>query len=234
MGEGLELEGHTSRSFDAELSALQLRVVEAGSAAARLVAEAARAYVHWDGELAREVVVAREHVEASVQSIEDESLSLIARRQPVAADLRAIRALSRIAWECERAASAAARVGVAVVGQSGAVAQRPGPATARDVRQIARLAHEMLEQALHALDRLDPQEAAVVVGRDAELDREFAAGLRRLISRAMEDSRLISVALDSAFVLKSFERVGDHARNVSALVLGLSPPERQARHVDRG
>jgi phosphate transport system protein len=234
MGERLELEGHTSRSFDAELSVLQLRVIEAGSAAARLVAEAASAYVRWDGELARQVVEARERVAAAVQAIEDDSLSLIARRQPVAADLRAIRALSRIAWECERAASAAARVAVAVVGQPGVAAQRPGPATARDVRQIAWLAHEMLEQALRALDRLDPQQAGVVVGRDAELDREFAAGLRRLISRAMEDSRLISVALDSAFVLKSFERIGDHARNVSSLVIGLSPPARQARHVDRG
>jgi phosphate transport system protein len=222
MGGVPEIEGHTSRSFDAEMSALQLRVVEAGALAAHLVFEAAQAYVGWDAHRARDVVAGRELVESSVQAIEDDSLVLIARRQPVASDLRAIRALSRIAWECERAASAAARVGVAVVGQSGSAAQRPGPATARDARQIAKLAHELLERALRALDRLDPAEAGAVIVRDAELDAEFAAGLRRLISRAMEDSRLISVALDSAFVLKSFERIGDHARNVAALVRGLA------------
>ncbi len=223
MGVGLEIDGHTSRSFDAEMSALQLRVVEAGCLAAHLVSEAANAYVDWDPGRAREVVTGRERVESAVQAIEDDSLVLIARRQPVATDLRAIRAMSRIAWECERAASAAARVGVVVVGQAGVAAHRPGPATARDVRQIARLAHEMLARALQALDRLDPREAEAVITRDAELDSEFSAGLRRLISRAMEDSRLISVALDSAFVLKSFERIGDHARNVGALVRGLTP-----------
>lgn len=234
MGAGVELEGHTSRSFDAELSALQLRVVEAGAAAARLVADAARAYVGWEPELARTVVAARERIEAAVQAIEDDSLALIARRQPVATDLRAIRALSRIGWECERAASAASRVAVAVAGRGPATTAGPGLAMARDVRRIAGLAGDMLAAALRALDRLDPEQARLVLGQDAELDGEFAAGLRRLISRAMEDSRLISLALDSAFVLKSFERVGDHARNVAALVCGMAPvPDRAGVH-DRG
>ena len=54
-----------------------------------------------------------------------------------------------------------------------------------------------------------------VITRDRELDAEYAAGLRRLLTRAMEDPRNFDVALEAAFVLKSLERIGDHARNLA-------------------
>jgi len=73
-----------------------------------------------------------------------------------------------------------------------------------------------------AFDALDADAATRVVQRDHELDEEYAAGLRRLLTRAMEDPRLLKGAVQSAFVLKSIERIGDHARNVAEQVIALA------------
>src|SRR5262249_46893092 len=91
----------------------------------------------------------------------------------------------------------------------------PGQATARDVRHLARLASSLLRLSLEAFDYLDYDKASEVITRDHDLDTEYSAGLRRLITRAMEDPRNFDVTIEAAFVLKSFERIGDHARNVA-------------------
>src|SRR5262249_34201119 len=137
-----------------------------------------------------------------------------ARRQPVAGDLRAILGMSKVVAELERAGDEAKKIARTVVAQGG----RPGPATSRDVRHLAQLAVSLLRSSLEAFDRLDATEAVDVIARDKELDDEYAAGLRRLMTRAMEDPRQVSVALEAAFALKSLERIGDHARNLARCV----------------
>jgi phosphate transport system protein len=76
----------------------------------------------------------------------------------------------------------------------------------------------LLRLSLEAFDRLETPLAAEVIARDRELDAEYAAGLRRLLTRAMEDPRHFDVALEAAFVLKALERIGDHARNLARYV----------------
>ncbi len=74
---------------------------------------------------------------------------------------------------------------------------------------------------MQALDSIDAGAATQVIARDRELDSEYAVGLRRLLTRAVEDPRQMEMTLDAAFVLKSLERIGDHARNLARQVLGL-------------
>ena len=80
----------------------------------------------------------------------------------------------------------------------------------------------MLRMSLEAFDVLDDELAAAVVARDRDLDAEYADSLRRLMSRAMEDPRQITTALQAAFVAKSLERIGDHARNLARRALAAS------------
>jgi phosphate transport system protein len=224
MTDGLEIEGHTSRSFNDELSALHVRVVEMGGLVLLQVREAANAYVDWGPRLAEDVLERERQVNGWQTRLDDEAMTLIARRQPVANDLRAILSLSRIVSELERTGDEAKKIALAVMGRNGHAAERPGTATARDTRHLSRLASNMLRLTLDALDRLDPAIAEKVVALDSELDEEYASGMRRLLTRAMEDPRQFSVALQSAFVLKALERVGDHACNVSRLVLAIGGP----------
>ncbi|MFO1426763.1 MAG: phosphate signaling complex protein PhoU [Steroidobacteraceae bacterium] len=219
-----ELEGHISRAFDGALSAMHLRAVEMGGLVLLQVREAAQAYTEWDHAVAQDVLRRERAVNEHDDAVDREALSLIARRQPVAGDLRTIIALSKVVAEFERAGDEAKKIALTVLGAAGRAGEKPGPATARDARHLARLAVNMQRLALDALDRLDVRTSAQVIALDRELDEEYAAGMRRLLTRAAEDSRYFAVALEAAFVLKSLERIGDHARNVARLVASSEPP----------
>lgn len=197
------------------MSSLQVRVVEMGGLVLLQVREAANAYTEWDDALARRVLERERAVDAYDFEVDEASMRLIALRQPVAADLRAILCMSKTVAELERAGDEARKIAQAVIGYSGRAAERPGPATCRDLRHLAQLAVTMLRMALEAFDQLNDDLAAEVVARDRDLDAEYSDSLRRLMSRAMEDPRQFSVALQAAFVAKSLERIGDHARNVA-------------------
>jgi len=205
------IEGHTSRAFDGALAALHMRVVEMGGLVLDQVREAALAYSDWNTDSAQRVIERERAVNAYDSSIDEEQQTLLARRQPMASDLRAVIAMSRAVAELERAGDEAKKIARAVLRRSGG----PGPATSRDARHLGRLAGSLLRLSLEAFDRLDFDTAAEVIARDRELDTEYADGLRRLLTRAMEDPRNFEVTLEAAFVLKSLERIGDHARNVA-------------------
>jgi len=204
------IEGHISRAFDGALIALHLRVIEMGGLVLDQVREAALAYTEWDATAALHVLEREQIVNAYDKSIDAEHLTLIARRQPMASDLRVIIAVSKAVAELERAGDEAAKIARTVLGHGG----RPGPGTTRDARHLGRLAVSLLRLSLEAFDRIDDTLAGEVIARDSELDEEYSAGLRRLLTRAMEDPRHFDVALEAAFVLKSLERIGDHARNL--------------------
>jgi phosphate transport system protein len=205
------IEGHVSRAFDGALAALHMRVIEMGGLVLDQVREAAHAYTEWDSKAAERVLERERTVNAYDRSIDAEQFTLIARRQPVANDLRAIIAMSKAVGELERVGDEAKKIARTVLGRGA----RPGPGTTRDARHLGRLAANLLRMSLDAFDRLELPLASEVIARDPELDTEYAAGLRRLLTRAMEDPRNFDVALEAAFVLKSLERVGDHARNLA-------------------
>lgn len=216
------IEGHISRSFDGALVALHLRVIEMGGLVLEQVREAAAAYTDWDTAGALRVIEREQNVNAYDRSIDGDHITLIARRQPMASDLRVIIAMSKAVAELERAGDEATKIARTVLGHGG----RPGPATTRDARHLGRLAVSLLRLSLEALDRLEFSLANEVIARDRDLDEEYAAGLRRLLTRAMEDPRHFDVALEAAFVLKSLERIGDHARNLGRHIQSIGYEER--------
>lgn len=178
------------------------------------VREATRAYTEWEEEGAVRVIERERDVNAYDRSLDGEQLVLIARRAPVAGDLRAIIAMSKCVAELERAGDEAKKIAKTVMGGS-----HPGPATARDARHLGELAVSLLRLALEALDTIDAELCDEVIARDKDLDAEYAAGLRRLLSRTMEGPRHFEGTVEAAFVLKSLERIGDHARNLARHVL---------------
>lgn len=209
------LEGHISKTFDGALAMLHIRVIEMGGLVLSQVHEATWAYTEWNAETARRVLAREPAVNQYNRNIDTEQLTLIARRAPVAGDLRAVIAMSKIIAELERAGDEAKKIAKTVL----SAAPRPGSATERDVRHLGALAVGLLRQALEAVDGFDGEQSTQVIAQDKDLDAEYVAGLRRLLTRAMEDPRNIEVTLEAAFVLKSLERIGDHARNIGRHVL---------------
>jgi phosphate transport system protein len=213
------LEGHISKAFDGDLATLHVRLLEMGGLVLDQAREATHAYTDWDEDRALQVIEREPRVNDYSKSIDSEQQLLIARRSPVASDLRAIIAMSKCVTDLERAGDEAKKIARNVI----ASGSRPGSATARDARHLGELAHSLLRLSLEGLDTVDVERCEEVIARDKDLDAEYGAGLRRLLTRAMENPRHFDVALEAAFVLKSLERIGDHARNLARHVLTIQP-----------
>jgi len=212
---GLSLEGHTARAFDGDLSSLHIQAVAMGALVIDQVQLAVNAYSGWDRSAATLVLERERRINLYDSEIEEAALQVIARRQPMAQDLRAVFAIDKVVTELERAADEAKKLALAVLADSETTGFRPGAATAREARQLGRLAALMIRAALDAFDRLDPLAAASVIKQDHEMDAEYAAALRRILTRAMEDARQVQSAIEAAFIMRSLERIGDHARNIA-------------------
>ena len=90
-----------------------------------------------------------------------------------------------------------------------------------EIRHVANIAMEMLRKSLDAFARLDVAEAAQVARQDELVDEEFRSIIRQLVTFMMEDPRSISRSMNVLWVLKSLERVGDHAKNICEQVVYL-------------
>jgi len=215
----LSLEGHTTRAFDGDLSSLHIQAVAMGALVIEQVQLAVNAYSNWDRSVATLVLERERKINLYDSEIEEAALQVIARRQPVAQDLRAVFAIDKAVTELERAADEAKKLALTVLADSESHGFRPGTATAREARALGRVAASMIRAALEAFDRLDPAAAAAVVEQDQEMDSEYASALRRLLTHAMEDPRRLQSTIEAAFIMRSLERIGDHARNIARHVI---------------
>jgi phosphate transport system protein len=211
----LSLEGHTTRAFDGDLSSLHIQAVAMGALVIEQVQLAVNSYSNWDRSIATLVLERERKINLYDAEIEEAALQVIAKRQPMAQDLRAVFAIDKVVTELERAADEAKKLALTVLADSDSSGFRPGAATAREARALGRVAAVMIRASLEAFDRLDPAAAAVVIEQDREMDSEYANALRRLLTHAMEDPRRLQATIEAAFIMRSLERIGDHARNIA-------------------
>jgi phosphate transport system protein len=222
-------EGHTAKVFDTALSELRLNVVTMGGLAIDQVATAVRALLDGDGELARVVLSRESKLNDLERTVDREAFRLIALHQPVAGDLRMAKAVSRITVELERVGDEAKKIAKFAARLATGEPQGPVRAVARFLKHMAELTAGMLRDSVRALDEADPDLARGVTRKDSELDDEFAAALRQLLTLAMQDQRFFSATIDTVFALKGLERIGDHAKNIAEQVVFVASGE-DVRH----
>ncbi len=218
-------EGHTARVFDTALAELRLHVVAMGGLAIDQVSMAVRALLDGDADLAGVVLSREPRINELERNVDREAFRLIALHQPMAGDLRMAKAASRITVELERVGDEAKKIARFANRLATGEPQGPVRAVARYLRHMADLTTGMLREAVRALDESDPELARGVAGRDSELDAEFAAALRQLLTLAMQDQRFFSATIDTVFALKGLERIGDHAKNIAEQVLFVASGE---------
>lgn len=208
-------DAHTVKQFDVQLANLRSLVLEMGGLVEKQIKAAIQALDDENLDAAREVV-ARDHVINGLKIKADEdSVNLIALRQPLGSDLRMIIALSNTATDLERVGDGAKKIARMTIQIYDGVSSPPSAKLLRDVQPMSRLATEMLHDSLDALARLNVEKALQVAKNDKYLDEEFQAALRRLMTYMMEDSRTIGHAINVIFAIKALERVGDHCKNIA-------------------
>ena len=212
-------EKHLSSQFDSELNAVSARVMELGGLVESQIRQAIAALSQFSLEAAAQVETLEARVNAMEVEIDHELTTIIARRQPTARDLRLLMVFSKATANLERMGDEATRKArmVRSIIESGAARLLPSS----DLRTAADLASGLLRKALDAFARLDTKAAVDILKEDDQIDREFDGFVRKLITYMMEDPRTISASLDLLFLAKAIERIGDHSKNISELIIYL-------------
>jgi phosphate transport system protein len=208
---------HSSKAFEADLETTRTRVLQMGGLVEAQILAAMQAFSTGDAALVDQVIENDKRVNGYEVAIDGACNHIVVKRQPAASDLRLIMAISKIVTDLERIGDEAekiARMSKRIHEQGGHHAQR-FPA----VRHAAQIAVKILRQALDAFARLDAVSAAEVLKEDSAIDDEFRSVLRQLITYMMEDPRTISASLDTVWVAKAVERIGDHAKNIAEQVI---------------
>ncbi|HSN72389.1 MAG TPA: phosphate signaling complex protein PhoU [Steroidobacteraceae bacterium] len=211
-------EGHTVRQFDGDLANLRVMVLEMGGLVLDQAEKAVRAILEGNSELATTVVERDAEVDRYDERVDEESYRVLVRRQPVATDLRAVIAIGKSVADLERAGDEARKIARYALSLGSDTSPRPAPEIVYDVRRMAETALPMLRQAIECFDDLDAVAATALIDQDDEVDAEFRAATRRLLTLVLEDGRNMRHAIEAMFIVKALERIGDHAKNIAAHV----------------
>jgi len=206
---------HIVSAFDADLKELGDKLAEMGGLCEKLVAESIDALLRRDTPLAKRVIEWDRSIDRLQNEVEENAIRTIARRAPVAIDLREVVAALRIANDLERIGDLAKNIAKRVVALEG---QFQPPKLAGGVAHISDLTLAQLKDVLDAYTRRDETKAIEVWNRDGEIDALYNSLFRELLTYMMEDPRNIGFCAHLLFCAKNIERIGDHATNVAETV----------------
>jgi len=206
---------HTTRAFDADLQEITRKVSEMGGLVEKQIADAVQALLERDAELAEHVIATDPVIDAMQRDIEEKAILTIARRQPMAVDLRDIIGAMRVCNDLERIGDHAKHIGKRVVALSGDLYPQT---LIRGVEHMAELVLGQIKQVLDAYASRDLQSALAVWKGDEEVDALCVSLFRELLTYMMEDPRNISFCMHLMFCAKDIERMGDHATNIAETV----------------
>ena len=209
---------HTVKAFDAELDGLGQKIAEMGGIAEKMMSDAMDALSDLNSELARAVITTDMRLDALQREVEESATFTIARRQPMAVDLRQIIGAIRVAGDLERVGDLAKNIAKRTLRASGEMRLPRAVVGLRHMNDVAAL---QLKNVLDAYAQRDVEKARDVWSKDVELDALEDSIFRDLLTSMMEDPRNIGFCTSLLFVSKNIERIGDHATNIAETVFYL-------------
>ena len=206
---------HIYSAYDDDLKFLSRRISEMGGLAEQMVAESVRALVNGDTALAQKVISDDVILDHAEREIGDKAIVTIARRQPMAADLREIMGSIRIAADLERVGDLGKNTAKRVIAvQSTGVPRK----LARGLEHLSELALVQLKEVLDVYTNRSADKANAIRERDNEIDAMYTSLFRELLTYMMEDPRNITSCTHLLFCAKNIERIGDHATNIAETI----------------
>jgi phosphate transport system protein len=206
---------HTIRAFDADLGELARMVAEMGGLAEKEIADSVMALARRDVDLAQKVIALDPSVDALQRAIEEKAILTIARRQPMAVDLRDIVGSLRVSNDLERIGDLAKNIAKRVLALDADIAFSQ---VVRGVEEMTKLVLAQVKRVLDAYASRDVEKALEVWRRDEEIDAVNNSLFRELLTYMMEDPRNITSCTHLLFCTKNIERMGDHATNIAETV----------------
>ena len=211
-----DLSHHISRRFNEDLERVRSRMLAMGGFVEEQLSKSVSALVEGDSSLGQSVAQDDYQVNNMEVSIDEECSRILATRGPTAGDLRLIVAIIKAITDLERMGDECEKIGYIASRLAGE--ERPANKY-REVKHLGRLVQSMVHEALDAFARMDADAALKVVKMDRAVDEEYEAIQRQTITFMMEDPRTIRRALDTMWIVRALERIGDHAKNICEYVI---------------
>ena len=211
---------HISSHFNQELENVRSEVMRMGGLVEARLQQVLAALDEGSSSGLTEVIDGDADINKLEVEIDDACLSIIARRQPAAGDLRFVLAVSRVIVDLERIGDEVKKIALKAHELLGN--NRVAAPELYNTHRMGTVTLGMIHRALDAFARLDTGAVIELSETDKHLDADYRAQLRSLITFMMEDPRSISATIDIMFMNKSIERIGDHAENIAEHVVYLT------------
>lgn len=206
---------HTVKAYEDELKDLDSKIAQMGGLAEQLLAHAIDSLQKRDPELAARTIEQDNQIDAIEREVEEKAIDIIARRQPVAIDLRQLITAVRVATDLERIGD----LGKNIAKRATVIADESRPNHVMiGLQHISSRALEQVQNVLDAYSQRDAEKAIQVWARDRELDAIYNSIFRELLTYMMEDPRNIGLCTHLLFGAKNLERIGDHATNMAEMI----------------
>ena len=206
---------HTSREYETELQKLRDRLLLMGAKVEEIIKGSMQSLIERDSDLAKRMIQADRRINQLELAIDQTCLQILARRQPVASDLRFITIAMKLVTDLERIGDLGVNLSERVLELN----EEPPLKPYVDLPRMAEEAQGMVHDALDAFVEGDAEKADAVIKRDSTVDAYYTQIFRELLTYMMEDARNIFRATRLQSIAKYIERIGDHATNLSEMVI---------------
>ncbi len=206
---------HTNREYEQELRKLRELLLLMGAKAEEIINGSIRALIDRDSTLAEQMIAVDRKINQLEIAIDELCMQVLARRQPVASDLRFLTTALKLVTDLERIGDLGVNICERVLELNGEPPLKPYI----DLPNMTQEVQEMLHEALDAFVDADVERAQRVIARDKNVDAYYTQIFRELLTYMMEDVRNIYRATRLQSIAKYLERIGDHATNLGELVI---------------
>jgi len=172
-----------------------------------------------DTHLAEKIILRDQEVDNHEIKIDNAVLTILAKRAPVANDLRLIISVSKIVVDLELIGDELVKIAKLIISMFSSDSSDPNQQLLRDIVKMGSMVSNMLKQVIQAFDNFDLASAYALLNERWDYGDEYQAGIRRQLTFVIEDPRIISRSLNIAQIMKSLERCGDHCRNINEYLI---------------
>jgi phosphate transport system protein len=225
------ISGHTVKAFNKELKTINGLVMELGELGLDQLRRAVQTLRDEDTKAAGQVIDRDQKLNDIDVQADEEIIRLIAKRQPMAKDLRDVLTVQKTVADLERVGDEARKIANLTIHFFDNGKTPPSKEILHDIYNMAEFVDGMLVKCLEAFSELDLHKALDVIRTDEKLYEEFRSALRRLSTFVMEDSRSVGHMVDIVLALRALERIGGHAKNIGGYVIFLVTGK-DVRHED--
>jgi len=210
------MQKHISEQYDLELSQIRDTLIEMGGLVEAQVNNACNALVNHDRELAEDVRDVETRLNQFEVELDDRCVSIIAKRQPTASDLRAVVSVMKVITDLERIGDEADRIAKMAMELADSV---PPAHQYAEFRGIHANVVKMLKRTLDAFARLDVESALRVFEEDQNIDQAYNMIVRHAIETMQANPEEVERSVSLMWAARALERIGDHAKNISEYVI---------------